>query len=160
MFGIDFTFLFTALNLLILYLVIRKFLWGRLGGFMTDRSKAIADDIEKGETLKAEGERYRDERQELLSSAYDEKKKILEDAKRQASSEYDAAVNKAKQDAGRILAEAKNEAERERERLVRELKREVAALAIAAAAKVVRANMDNEKNRALVDEFLSDEGAA
>ena len=160
MFGIDFTFLFTALNLLILYLVIRKFLWGRLGGFMTDRSKAIADDIEKGETLKAEGERYRDERQELLSSAYDEKKIILEDAKRQASSEYDAAVNKAKQDAGRILAEAKNEAERERERLIRELKREVAALAIAAAAKVVRANMDNEKNRALVDEFLSDEGAA
>ena len=160
MFDIDFTFLFTALNLLILYFVIKKFLWGRLGGFINERSKAIADDIERGETMKLEGERYQKEQEELFSGAYEEKKKILEEAKKQASKEYDAAVKRAKEDADRILAEARAEAQREKERLLKELRREVATLAVAAATKIIKENMDNDKNRGLVDDFLSGGGAA
>lgn len=160
MFGIDFTFLFTAINLLILYFVIKKFLFKRVGGFMAERSDAIAADVERGESLKLEGERFAQEQRELLSGTYDEKKLVLEEARQQAAKEYDAIVKKAKQDAERILADARDESVRERERLGKELRREVAALAMAAASKVIRSNMDNERNRGLVDEFISGGGAA
>ena len=160
MFNIDFTFLFTAINLLILYLVVRKLLFKKLGAFMSERSGAIADDIEKAAALKTEGENFQIEQQELLAASYDERKKILEEARQQAAKEYEAVVKKAKADAERIVAEAREETERERDRLKKDLKREIAALVIAASSKVIKANMDNDKNRALVDQFLMDEGAA
>ena len=160
MFNIDFTFLFTAINLLILYLVVKKLLFKKLGAFMSERSGAIADDIEKAAALKAEGEGFQAQRQELLAASYDERKSILEEARQQAAKEYDAVVKKAKSDAERIVAEAREETERERDRLKKDLKREIAALVIAASSKVIKANMDNDKNRALVDQFLMDEGAA
>jgi len=160
MFDIDFTFLWTAVNLAILYFFVNKFLFKKLGGFMSDRSKAIADDMEKAETSRREGEEFHKQRQDLLSEAYGEKRRIIEESKTQASKEYDGIIKKAKEDAERIMTEAREETERERARLKKELRRDVAALAVAAASKIIKANMDNEKNRSMVDEFLSDEGAA
>ena len=160
MFNIDFTFLFTAINLLILYFVAKKFLFGKLAGFMEARSNAIAEDIEKGESLKKEGEKLQKDHQELLSGTYEEKKKILEEARQQASKESDAIIKKAKQDAERIINDARDETERERAKVMKDLRRDVAGLAMAAATKIIRANMDNDKNRGLVDDFLKDEGAA
>ena len=160
MFDIDFTFLFTAVNLAILYFVMKKFLFGRLGSFMEARSKEIADAVENGEATKNEGERFKQEQQELLGAAYDEKKVILEEAKQQAAKEYDNVIRKAKEDADRIIKDAQEQSERERERLKKELRRDVAVLAVAAASKVIKSNMDTEKNREIVDEFLKNEGAA
>jgi F-type H+-transporting ATPase subunit b len=47
--------------------------------------------------------------------------------------------------------------ERERAEAYRAAAEQVAALAICAASKVVSANMDSERNRALVDDFLRDQ---
>jgi len=160
MFNIDFTFLFTAINLLILYIVVRKLLFGKLGAFMGERSGAIASDIEKAEALRLEAEAMQKEQKEHLDASYDERKKIIEEARQQAAKEYDTVVRMAKKEADRIVADARNETERERDRLRKELKREMASLVIAASSKVIRANMDNDRNRALIDEFISDEGAA
>ena len=160
MFNIDFTFLFTAINLLILYLVVKKLLFKKLGGFINDRSAAIASDMEQAAALKQEGEVFQKDRQKELAEAYEERKKILEEARMQASREYDETVKKAKQEADRIVAEAREENVHERDKLKIELRRDIASLAVMAAGKIIRANMDNDKNRALVDEFLVDEGAA
>ena len=160
MFDIDFTFLFTAINLLILYLVVRKLLFKKLGAFMSERSGAIASDIERAETARLEGEAFQKEQQEQLNGSYDERKKILEEARQQAAKESEAVIKKAKQEAERIVTDARAETERERDRLRIELRREMSSLVIAASSKVIRANMDNARNRALVDEFLTDEGAA
>lgn len=160
MFNIDFTFLWVLVNLAIIYFVLNKFLFKRLGGFMDKRSADIAANIEKGEAMAREAEEMRRRQEEALSEAYGERKKILDEAVSDASKEYDKIIVEAKTAASDIMTEAREENEREREKMYGELRNEIAGLAIQAASKVIEANMDSDKNRELVNEFLSNEGVA
>ena len=160
MFDIDFTFFWTAVNLLILYLVVNRFLFKKLGAFMDDRSKSISAGIEEGEAAKREAEAFAAHQEEERADMQRERVKIIDDAKLKAGVEYDRIIQKAKSDSERFMNEARAEIERERADMAREVRREAAALAVAAASKIIKADMDSDKNRRLVDEFISDEGAA
>jgi F-type H+-transporting ATPase subunit b len=155
MFNIDFTFLFTAINLGIIYFFVKKFLFGRLGGFMDERAASIAADIEKGERLIKEGEEMRRRQEEILAEAYDERRKIIDEAKLSASAEYDAIIADAKKDAARIILEARETGSRERAALHKELRQSIASLAVSAASKIIEANMDDERTRKLADDFIA-----
>jgi F-type H+-transporting ATPase subunit b len=160
MLDIDFTFAFTAINLIVLYLFLRKFLFRRVGDYMENRARLIAEDIQKGETLKAEGEDFRAEQERTLAAAAADCRALLRTSRDEAIKKGEEIITDARNEAARILAQAREEARRERERLVADLRTEVASLALAAATKVVEENMDNAKNRRLIEEFLDREGAA
>jgi F-type H+-transporting ATPase subunit b len=160
MLEIDFTFMWTAINLVILYLFLKKFLFGRIGTYMEDRAKAIDDDMTRGREMKAEGEAIRDEQRGLMEAAAGKRREIIEEAREKASKEYDAIIAKAKIEAAHITKAAREEAGREREQMLTRLRGDVASLALAAASKVIEENMDNEKNRRLVSEYLDKRDAA
>jgi F-type H+-transporting ATPase subunit b len=54
-----------------------------------------------------------------------------------------------------MLERARREIETEKDRAVAQLRREAVNLAIAGASKVIEQNLDNTKNRQLVEGFLS-----
>jgi F-type H+-transporting ATPase subunit b len=74
-----------------------------------------------------------------------------------AESERAAIIKKAHEEADQKVAEADKEIESERKKVLRQAQSQIADLAIEAASKIVGANVDDEKNRRLVDEFLSNE---
>ena len=154
MLNIDLTFVLTAVNLIVLYLFLRKFLFGRVTKFMDDRAAAIDADMQKGAADKAEGERFREEYEGLVKSASTERNRIMEAARHKANAHYDDMVAKAKAEASRIVAAATTDAEREKEKAMAEMRSEVTSLALMAASKVMQANMDNQKNRQMVEDIL------
>lgn len=160
MLNIDFTFVWTAVNLIILYLFLKKFLFGKVGKYMDDRAKSIEDDMKLGRDLKAEGEAMLEEQRSQMDAAVEKRREIIDDAREKATKEHDGIISEARKEATRITAAAHEEAEREREKMLVQLRDDVATLALAAASKVVEANMDNEKNRKLVGELLDKEGVA
>lgn len=159
MLNIDLTFFWTAVNLLILYLFANKFLFKRVGSFMEQRSASITSDIKKGEDLKAEGEEFRKKHETLLNETLSERNQILDEAHQKAVKEYENILAEAKKEAARIIVDAQEAAEREREKKLISLKNEVASMALVAASKVIEVNMDNDKNRALIESFLEREEA-
>ena len=54
-----------------------------------------------------------------------------------------------------MLERARREIESDKERALAQLRREAVNLAIAGASKVIEQNLDNSKNRQLVESFLS-----
>jgi F-type H+-transporting ATPase subunit b len=44
--------------------------------------------------------------------------------------------------------------------MLKEIRNQIAGLALAAASKVLEANMNTESNKAIVDKFIDEEGAA
>ena len=56
----------------------------------------------------------------------------------------------------RIAALEDEQAQTEREKAMASMRDDVASLALAAASKVLQANMDTQKNRQLVDEMLDE----
>ena len=160
MFNIDFTFVFALINLYVLYFFVNKFLFKRLGGFMEARSESIAADIEKGRELKAEGEAFRLQYEQMLSEGAEEGKRITAEARERAEKECAEILARAKKEAEWILSKAKEEAQLRQEKITEGLKADVAELSIVVASKIIEANMDNEANREMVKKFLDKEAAA
>lgn len=148
------------LNLVILYWFLRKFLFKPVTKFMDDRTNSIKDSIDHAEKSKAEAAELKAQYEVKLQAAKAEADKIIGDANIRANKEYDGILSAAKTDAQGVLAKAREEIQRERVQMLKEIKNQVATLALAAASKVIETNMDTATNRALVDKFIDEEGAA
>lgn len=155
-----FKVILVALNLIILYVVLRKVLFKPVTQFMENRTNSIRDSIDNAEKMKSEAEDLKRSYQEQLRNAKAEGEKLIDEARAKADKEHDRLVAEARSEAENILERAREEIERERTQMLKEIRGQVAGLALAAASKVVEANMDTESNRTLVDRFIDEAGAA
>lgn len=149
-----------ALNLIILYVVLRKLFFKRVRDFMESRSKSIRDSISDAEAQKAEALEMKRAYEEQLRMAKSESEKIMSDAIAAAEREREKLIREAKKEAESILKKAREEIEQERARMIKDAQTQIASLALAAATKVLEANMNTEENKKLVEKFLDETGVA
>ena len=155
-----FKFIMAFLNLIILYVVLRKILFKPVMSFMESRTKAIEDSIADAEKRKAEAIEMKTAYEEQLKTAKAEGKKIVDAAAARAETRQAGILAEAQRQAEELLANTRKEIELEREQMLKDARNELAGLVFAAASKVCEANMDTENNRRLVDRFLDEAGAA
>ncbi|MBP3284651.1 MAG: F0F1 ATP synthase subunit B [Clostridia bacterium] len=160
MFNFDETFfsnfIFTIINLLFLYWILKKLLFKPVTKFMESRSERVKEAIESAEANKEEIEKLKLEYMERLKSADGEGKKIIEEHRERANYEYNMALSTAKKDAQKLVDEARKEIESEKTRAINDIKKEVSDLVISATEKVIEKNIDSETNRKLISEFIDD----
>lgn len=158
MLDFDFWSIFWAvLNILILFLLLRIFLFKPINKMLDDRTQSIQKDIDDAERAKKEAEELRQQYADSISSAKEEAEEIRKDAHEKAENERTAIIRKSHEEADEIVSAASETIENERKRVIQQAHTQIADLAIEAASKVVGANLDDEKNRKLVDEFLAEE---
>ena len=147
-----------AFNLLVLILILKRILWKRVNSVLEERQE-MADktmqDAEETERLKAEMEQLRLKLDEELEAKTASK---MQEARTRAGMEFDRIVAEAEAKAAIIVSAAKTKAQQERDALLVEVKGQVAATAVEAAGILIRANMDSERNKRLVEDFLSGGG--
>jgi F-type H+-transporting ATPase subunit b len=145
-----------AFNLLVLVVVLRKFFWKPVGKILEAR-QAIAvkteEDSEAASQLRAEIERLRSEADADIEA---QTTQLLTEARSRAGREYDRIVAEAEEKSARILATARDTAKLEREKMLADAKEQVTAAALAATGVLLRANMDSDRNKQLVEVFLSE----
>ena len=146
-----------ALNVLILFVILRIFLFKPVNKIMNERTRSVQDDIDSAKKAREDAEELKEQYENTISEAKEEAKNITMKAHEDAESERAAIIKKSHEEAEQIVAEADKTIENERKRITRQAQSEIADLAIEAASKIVGANVDDEKNRRLVDEFLSNE---
>ncbi len=87
------TFVFVAINLLVLYIIMKKILFKPVTQFMENRTKSIKDSIENAEKNKADAAKLKEQYEFQLRTAKTEAERIITEAKARASKEYDAIIN-------------------------------------------------------------------
>ena len=147
----------TVINVLILFILLRIFLFKPINKMKADRTRTIQDNLDSAEKAKAEAEELRQQYEESISEAKEKANQIIMKAHEDAESERTAIIRKSQEEAEKIVADADKTIENERKRVLRQAQSEIADLAIEAASKIIGENVDDEKNRKLVDKFLSDE---
>ncbi|MGN0615072.1 F0F1 ATP synthase subunit B [Ruminococcus flavefaciens] len=147
----------TVINVLILFILLRIFLFKPINKMKADRTRTIQDNLDSAEKAKAEAEELRQQYEESISEAKEKANQIIMKAHEDAESERSAIIRKSQEEAEKIVADADKTIENERKRVLRQAQSEIADLAIEAASKIIGENVDDEKNRKLVDKFLSDE---
>lgn len=149
----------TVFNVLLLFILLRIFLFKPINKMLDDRTQEIQKDYDDAERAKKEAEQIKAEYEASVSGAKEEASKIIRNAYDEAETERAKIIRKSHEEAENIVASASESIENERKRVIRQAHSEIADLAVEAASKIVSANLDDEKNRKIVDEFLSAEEA-
>ncbi|WP_024861075.1 F0F1 ATP synthase subunit B [Ruminococcus flavefaciens] len=144
-------------NVLILFVLLRIFLFKPINKMKAERTRTIQDNLDSAEKAKTEAEELRQQYEDSISEAKEKANQIIMKAHEDAESERSAIIKKSQEEAEKIVADADKTIENERKRVLRQAQSEIADLAIEAASKIIGENVDDEKNRRLVDQFLSDE---
>ena len=158
MISINLNLVWTIINLVVLYLLLRHFLIGPVMNIMEQRKQMIDDGFKNAEAAQADANRLKQEYETALSGAKQESVQLIEDARKSAKAEYDRIVSEAGERADTMIESAKENVRIEREQTMKELKSQIAGLAAASAAKIISGNADEKESQDLYDQFLKEAG--
>jgi len=154
--GINLPFLLVQIvNLLIVYTVIAKWVVGPIGNMLEKRRQAIAQGLEDARVAADARANAEKEAAKIIADAQAEASKVVREANERAQEVAKAVKAEAEAEAAKARQSALTEAELERNRLLADLRGQVAALAIAAAQKLVGDALDEKRQHALLEEFFS-----
>jgi len=132
--------------------VLYKFAYRRVLVMLEERRQQIALGLANAEKIKAELDRTEAMRQEVMSKAYVESAKYIEEARASAAHVLQQETQKAIATAEQILAKAREAAAQDRDRMLAELKREVGQLVVRATATVTGKILTAEDQKRLAEE--------
>lgn len=152
----DWNILWTVINLIIFYVLMRAFLFKPIKKTLDKRKELIDKQFSDADEVQKQADEMKAQYEQELDSVEDEKKKIIVDARNSAKAEYNKIIDRAQNDADKIKADAKKAADFETEKARRAVKEEIAALAMETAEKVVGRNVNAQTDSDLYDKFLSE----
>jgi F-type H+-transporting ATPase subunit b len=126
--------------------------------FVEERERKIQRQLEDAERANAEAQRLLEEHKKQIAAARNEAQEILAKAKSVSEKERTTLLAKAREEYDALLNRARKDIDAEKEKAIQALRREAVELSIAAASRVIEANLDTDANRKLVTEFLESIG--
>ena len=160
MLKLNINLVFTIINLLVFYWLMKKFLFGPVMEIMDKRKKMIEDGLAEARSKQEEALGLKKQYEEALADAGVQSEQIVARAKENAKAEYDRIVKDADVRAGQMINKAQENIELEKEKTIRELKNQVAELAMEAAMKVTEDKDSAKNDRKLYEQFLEKAGDA
>jgi F-type H+-transporting ATPase subunit b len=156
-FGVDWGALFFQIvNFLLLLYLLNRFLFKRVFALLEERQTKIGKGLEDAETAARDRELARAEREAALDEARKEAGALIASANKIATDTRDEILAQARTDAEMVTERAREEITAEKEKAMAELRAQVADLALEAAGKLVRSDMNATTQRRLVEEFLAE----
>lgn len=140
----------------LLLLLLRKFAWGPVVHALDEREQTIEESITRAERALEEARQMQADNEAARRDAERQAQAVLREAKEEADRRRAEEIEKTKADLAKLQAQAREEIEREKTQALTALRTEVADLAIGAAEKLLRENLDDDRQRRLVEGFLDD----
>jgi len=147
--------LLQVFNFLILFVVLRVWVYKPILGLLEKRRNTIAQGLEDARVAAEARKDAEKDAAKILADAQAEAGKVVREATERAASAGKDVQAAAEAEAAKVREVAMAEAELERNRILGDLRGQVAALALAAANKLVGEVLDEKKQHALIDEFFS-----
>ena len=142
----------------ILVFILGKYAWGPILAAVDAREKGIQAALDEAAGRNQEAETLLEKYKENLADARRQANELLAEGKTAGDSIRMEIEEKARGEAQSIIERARAEIERERDAAIAEIKRESVDLALSAATRLMKENLDQEKDRALVERYLAEMG--
>lgn len=153
-----FTSIFTLLNLLLLFFVMKKFLFKPVKKMIDDRQKEIDDQYADAEKSKADAAELKTRYEARLAEANAEGDEILKEAHRKATLRSEEILREAQDQAAQTMRRADAQIAMEKKRAMNEIKDDVTVMAVDIAAAVLSRDVKADEHTALIDSFISNLG--
>ena len=148
--------LFTVINLMVTYFVLKRFLFKPILKVLQTRREKVEILVSETEKERLEAESLLTEANHRLQQSGREASEILTSAKSQAEAQRETILSDARKEATGMISRADGEIGRMKTSMLNEVRDEVADLSVAIASKVIGKALDEHRQRELVDQFLNE----
>ncbi|MDH4273716.1 MAG: F0F1 ATP synthase subunit B [Gammaproteobacteria bacterium] len=142
-----------AFALLIVF--VNRVLWGPLSAALADRQKRIAEGLAAAERGRHEHELAEKRAKTVLEDAKKQAAEILASAQKRGNELVEEAKTNAMKEADRVKAQAQAELQQEVQRAREQLRKDVSTVAIAAASKLLKKEVDSKAHAALLNDLAA-----
>lgn len=146
----------TIVTFIILLIILKKVAWKPILTALENREKEIADSLNKAEKAKEDAQKILEENKASLAKAEEESKKIIDQSRIYAKNLKEQMMKDSKEQAQKIIEDAAAEIERKKDAAFDELKNQIAEISVTAAEKIIKENLDANKNKKIVDKYLAE----
>lgn len=148
--------IWTVLAFLVALFILRKYAFPQISAALEKRQHLIEESIDSAERTKAEADEILAEYRERLKEARAQAEEIVARARKNGEAAERAAAEQAAEIREEQLERARKDIQAETARALQEIRREVADLTVAATERVTRKTLNEDDQRRLVEDALSE----
>ena len=153
--GIEWKLLLAQIvNFVILFLVLKKFLYKPLINLMNRRRDRIIEGLEKAKKGEEEFQKIQEMRERELAKIQKEAEALIQKAREIGDKKQQEILTEAEEKTRKIVEEARVRIEIEKEKMLKEVRQDIADLVINATEKVLEEKIDEEKERKMIGEVI------
>lgn len=141
---------------LVLFLVIRHFVYEPMSEFLEKRKDQVMNDLDEANTAKEEAEQLKAEYENQIQQAREEGQKIVEASRKRGQELQNQQEEEGRQNAKQSIEKARLQIAREKEKAAQDLKHSTSELAVLIAEKLLQENIDAKGQEKLIDQFIED----
>ena len=148
------TMIIAWINLLIVYLILRKFLFKPVKNMIDSRQKEIDDLYADAQKSRDDAAALKEEYELKMENATEKSEELLKDSLRKAQLREEEILKEAETKAAHTLAKAEEQIEMEKKQAVSDIKNEVSGMAVEIAAAVLARDVNKDEHARLIDDFI------
>jgi F-type H+-transporting ATPase subunit b len=148
--------IWTLLAFFVAFFVLRKWAWPAISEALDKRQHAIEESIDTAERARQEAAGLLEEYRERLKEARGQADEIVARARKAGDVHERESLEQAKAKRDELMEQTRRDIEAETRRAIQEIRKEVADLTILATERVTRKTLDDDDQRRLVEDALSD----
>jgi F-type H+-transporting ATPase subunit b len=152
--------IWTMLVFVALLIILRKMAWKPILSSLDEREKTIRESLDQANRIQVESKRITEEQNRILAQARTEANSMMQSSKQAADDLRRKLEQAAQEEKARIIASANQEIEASKRAALSELRKTTADLSIRIAEKLIQTNLDDSKQRTLVDQLINEVSAS
>jgi F-type H+-transporting ATPase subunit b len=146
----------TIVCFLVVLFVLKKYAFGPIQQQIDQRRERIESAINEADNARAEARNLLEEHKKLIGQAKTESEEILAEARRVADAQRERVREETEEDRQRRLEETKRQIEQATTQALGQIRDEVGKLSLLAAEKITRKSLNEDDQKRLIDEALSE----
>ena len=150
--------LLSLANLVIIFLILKKFLFKPVQKVMTERQNQVDKIYSDADESLSTAKEMKQEYEQRLASARQEADTLIKTATQNAQRKSDQIMAEANSQASHAKQKAEEEIAQQKKQMLRDVRSELSELAVGIASKVVEREISQKDYDGFVDEFIQNVG--
>jgi F-type H+-transporting ATPase subunit b len=147
--------LINLLNIFLLYLIVRKFVYKPVRKFLDARTARVAAAAAEADRKNTEAGKLKADYEALLADSQAKAREVILQGRKIAEEEAAVVLADARKEADGIYCDAEERIAAERETSLKAMNKEIAALAVDISEKLLAREITERDNARIAEEFLS-----
>ncbi len=148
------TMIFTWANLIILFLLLKKFLFKPVNKVLDARAEEIENTYKQAADTKSDAELMKGEYEQKMLSAKSEADGIIKSAVEAANRRSDSIVSEANEQAKHIMEKSQKQIETDKKNAIDEAKADIATMAVDVAEKIIGKKLNDSDDEQLISDII------